>query len=526
MKTSQRQLAITDIIKSAKVPLDLAGRKLVTEAFHFADRAHAGQKRRSGEPYVQHCLHTARILAQIGMDSRTIAAGLLHDVPEDTTVTLANVEQTFGKEIAWMVDGVTKLGHIRLRGSREEMFIENLRKMFLAMAQDIRVVIVKLADRLHNMRTLDAVPQEKQERIAKETMEVYAQIANRLGISEIKTEMEDLAFMYLQPKEYARVRAMYTREKEEYEKYLNRAINNITKGLKKEGIKLQEITGRAKSLYSLYIKLQRYEMDVSRIYDIVAIRIIVPSVADCYETLGIVHKRYRPMVGRIKDYISLPKPNGYQSIHTTIFGPEGRIIEVQIRTPQMHSEAEFGIAAHWIYKERTTGGWRQYLFGSGKKKTPSIQDQRQTRWVKQLREWQNDIGNDNDEFMRSLKIDFFKNHIFAFTPHGDIIDLPEESTPIDFAYAIHSEIGDRATGAKADGKMIPLDYCIHNGEVIEILTTKEHKTPNAKWLEFVRTSNARSNIRRQLKRAGAPLIAQAQQHDIRKDRVKPTKKKK
>ncbi len=500
-------ITIQDVIKSAKAPLDSAGRKLVTEAFVFADKAHEGQKRRSGEPYVQHCLHTARILAQIGMDAGTIAAGLLHDVPEDTDVTLQEIEKKFGKEIAWIVDGVTKLGHIRLRGSREEMFIENLRKMFLATAQDIRVVIVKLADRLHNMRTLNAVPAEKQERIAKETMEVYAQIANRLGISEIKTEMEDLAFMYLYPDEYKKVYDMYAREKDDYEKYINRAIESIAEGLKKEGIKVIEIKGRAKSIYSLYVKLKRYDMNISRIYDIVAIRVIVPTVADCYETLGIVHKRYRPMVGRIKDYISLPKPNGYQSIHTTIFGPEGRIMEVQIRTPQMHSEAEFGIAAHWIYKEATTKGWRHYLFG--KKKTPkNIEDQRQTRWIKQLREWQDDLGHDNEEFMRSLKIDFFKNHIFAFTPKGDIIDLPEESTPVDFAYAIHSEVGDRVIGAKANGKMVPLNYTIRNGEVIDILTSKEPKLPNAKWLEFVRTSNARSRIRRQLKRAGehiAPL---------------------
>ncbi len=505
---SHTLITINDVIKSAKVPLDAGGRKLLHEAFAFADAAHEGQKRRSGEPYVQHCLHTAKILAEIGMDAKTIAAGLLHDAPEDTDVTLEEVEQTFGKEIAWMVDGVTKLGHIRLRGSREEMFIENLRKMFLAMAQDIRVVIVKLADRLHNMRTLDAVPSEKQERIAKETMEVYAQIANRLGISEIKTELEDLAFMYLQPEEYALVRAMYTKEKEEYEKYIDRAIANIAKSLKKEGIKFREIKGRAKSIYSLYVKLQRYDMDISRIYDIVAIRIIVPSIADCYEALGIVHKRYRPMVGRIKDYISLPKPNGYQSIHTTIFGPEGRIIEVQIRTPQMHSEAEFGIAAHWIYKEKSRSSWRNYFFRGTHKERERIEEQRQTRWVQQLREWQKDIASDNEEFMKGLKIDFFKNHIFAFTPKGDIIDLPEESTPIDFAYAIHSEVGDRATGAKVDGKMVSLDHTIRNGQVVEILTTKEHKVPNAKWLEFVRTSSARSHIRRELKRAGekiAPL---------------------
>ncbi len=502
--TQKKLLTVDDVLAAAKVPLDTAGRRLVQNAFAYADDAHRGQKRRSGEPYVQHCLHTARILAQIGMDAGTIAAGLLHDVPEDTARTLQDVERVFGKEIAWMVDGVTKLGHIRLRGSHEEVFVENLRKMFLAMAQDIRVVIVKLADRLHNMRTLQYVKPEKQYRIAKETMEVYAQIANRLGISEIKTEMEDLAFRYLEPEAYARVRAMYERERAYGTQYVTHAIGEIERALREEGIKVQDITGRAKSLYSLYIKLKRYDMDISRIYDLVAIRIIVPSVADCYEALGIVHKRYRPMVGRIKDYISLPKPNGYQSIHTTIFGPEGRIIEVQIRTPQMHAEAEFGIAAHWLYKEQTVSGWRAYLFGKKKRGGVRSPDdrQRQTRWIKQLREWQNEVGSDHAEFMKSLRIDFFKNHIFAFTPRGDIIDLPEESTPIDFAYAVHTEVGNRATGAKANGKMVPLDYEIRNGDVIEILTTKDAKAPNAKWLDFVRTSRARSDIRRALRRAG------------------------
>lgn len=504
--TDEKILTVENVLSAAANPFDSTDRKLIAEAFAFADAAHAGQLRKSGVPYIQHCLATAQILAQIGMDSATVAAGLLHDVPEDTAVTLADVEAKFGKDIAWLVDGVTKLGHLRLRGSREEVYVENLRKMFLAMAQDIRVVIVKLADRLNNMRTLQYVSAEKQERIAKETMEVYAQIANRLGISEVKSELEDLAFRYLDPAAFEQVRGMYTREKADLDRYIGRAIANIRESLTKEGIRFETIKGRSKSLYSLYLKLKRYDMDISRVYDIVAIRIIVPEVADCYEALGIVHKRYRPMVGRIKDYISLPKPNGYQSIHTTVFGPEGRIIEVQIRTQQMHAEAEFGVAAHWFYKERAQSGWRAVLFGRGRRQRPIDQQSRRLQWVDQLRDWQKDAVGDSEEFLRGLKIDFFKNHIFAFTPNGDIIDLPEDSTPVDFAYAIHSEVGDRTTGAKVDGKMVALDYTIRNGQVVEILTAKEGKLPNHDWLTFVRTTSAREHIRRALRRAGRKNI--------------------
>ncbi len=501
-KVKLGQLDIEDVIKAAKVPLDSAGKKLIREAFAFADHHHAGQKRRSGEPYIQHSLATAEILARLGMDPKTIAAGLLHDVPEDTDATSDDVREKFGEEIAWLVDGVTKLGHLRLKGSREEIFVENLRKMFLAMAADIRVVIVKLCDRLHNMRTLQFVPPDKQERIAKETMEVYAQIANRLGMSEIKSELEDLAFKYLQPEEYRKVKKLYLREKEDYERYIERAIEMMRRKLAQERIKIISIKGRAKSLYSLYVKLQRYDFDISRIYDIVAIRIIVPEVAACYETLGVVHKKYRPMVGRIKDYISLPKPNGYQSIHTTVFGPEGRIIEVQIRTPQMHDEAELGIAAHWLYKEQKRLSWRKYFTRGGEL---PIEETNRLNWVRQLREWQKELGADNEEFMKALKIDFFRNHIFAFTPKGDIIELPEDSTPIDFAYAIHTEVGDRATGAKIDGKMVSLDTPIKNGQVVEILTVKNPKLPSRSWLDFVKTSSARSHIKRKLKRAKKEL---------------------
>lgn len=489
-------VTIDDILNNFKLPLTVRRESLIMGAYKFAAAAHRGQKRKSGENYIQHSLETALTLAKIGMGSKTIAAGILHDVPEDTSATLSEIEKNFGQEIARMIDGITKLGKIKLRESKEEYLLENLRKMFLAMAQDIRVVIIKLADRLHNMNTLEYLPREKQLRIARETMDIFAPIANRLGIGEIKGQLEDIAFKYLEPENYKYVSELEKKYYLEGEKYTNQAIKEIRKELESEGINVIEISGRIKHLYRLFLKLKRKDMDISQIYDLVAIRIMVTDIADCYEALGIVHKKYHPMVGRIKDYISLPKPNGYQSIHTTIFGPEGRILEVQIRTKKMHDEAEFGIAAHWIYSEKEKRGWRDYFFRK-KSKVP----EEELEWVRQLREWQNEIGRDDfEDFMEGLKIDFFKNHIFAFTPKGDIIDLPEEATPIDFAYSIHSEIGSRAMGAKSDGKIVPLDYHIQNGQVIEILTSKENKKPSQDWLRFVKTSLARSQIRRQLKR--------------------------
>lgn len=488
-------LTINDIFKSFRLGLTPERKKMIAEAFEFAQKAHLGQKRKSGEDYIQHSLATAKILAEIGMGSRTISAALLHDVPEDTGVALEDIKKKFGEEISVIVDGVTKLGKIRLRGSQKEYFLENLRKMFFAMAEDIRVVIIKLADRLHNMRTLDYVSKEKQERIARETIEIFVPIANRLGIGAIKGELEDLAFKYMDPENYRLVENLEEKYYRGAEKYIDEAVKEIKKELEKSGIEVLEIYGRAKHLRRLFLKLQKHDMDISRVYDLAAVRIIVPEVADCYEALGIVHKKYRPMVGRIKDYISLPKPNGYQSIHTTVFGPEGRILEIQIRTQKMHDEAEFGIAAHWIYGEKEKKKWVNY-FWKKRGKVP----EGELMWVKQLREWQREIGRDDEEFMEGLKIDFFKNHIFAFTPKGDIIDLPEEATPVDFAYSIHSEIGERATGAKADGKMVPLDYQIRNGQVVEILVTKDRKKPSRDWLRFVKTSLAKSHIRRALKK--------------------------
>ncbi len=489
-------LTLKDIYKSCKIELTDERKKLIGRAFEFAQKAHQGQKRRSGEDYFQHCVATAKILAEIGMGSKTISAGLLHDVPEDTEITLAEIEKEFGKDIYDLVKGITKLGKIKLRETKEEYLLENLRKMFLAMAEDIRVVIIKLADRLHNMRTLEFNPPDKQQRIANETMEIYVPLADRLGIGEIKSELENLSFKFLDPENYEKLKEMRDKYYKEGEQYVKQAIKELERNIKKKGVEIIEIYGRAKQLYSLFLKLKRHEMDIGRIYDLIAIRIIVPSVADCYETLGIVHRKYRPMVGRIKDYISLPKPNGYQSIHTTIFGPKGKIMEVQIRTKKMHDEAEFGIASHWIYNENKRRSWKNYF---RQKETYS---ENELLWLKQLREWQNEVGKNSQEFMEGLKIDFFKHRIFAITPQGDAIDLPEDATPIDFAYAIHSEIGDSITGAKVDGKMVPLDYKIRNGQMVEILKSKEKKLPNAKWLDFVKTSNAKNHIRRQLRRAG------------------------
>lgn len=490
-------LTVDDIFKVFKLPLNDERKKLIADAYAMAAFAHQGQKRKSGEDYVQHSLAVGKILAEIGMGSKTVAAGLIHDVPEDTFVTLEEVEEKFGKEIAGMVDGITKLGKIKLRGSHEEYFLENLRKMFLAMAADIRVVIIKLADRLHNMQTLSALPEEKQKRIAFETMEVFAPIANRLGIGEIKGQLEDLSFKYLAPKNYEYAKNIIFEQYHELENQINLAIRELKKELETSGIKVISIHGRTKHIYRLFIKLQKHDMNISTIHDLAAIRIIVPEVADCYEALGLVHKRYRPMVGRIKDYISLPKPNGYQSIHTTIFGPDGKILEVQIRTQKMHDEAEFGIAAHWLYSEKKATHWGAYLTGGKQKKI-----ERDIDWIRHLREWQNEIGRDDEEFMEGLKIDFFKNHIFAFTPHGDIIDLPEDATPVDFAYAIHSDIGNRATGSKANAKMVPLDYQIKNGDVIEIIFSKDNKKPSRDWLKFVKTSMAKTHIKRILKKTG------------------------
>ncbi len=483
-------ITIEDILKSLRIKKTYRREALIRSTYAFAEEAHKNQKRKSGEDYIQHPLYTALNLARIGMGSKTISAGLLHDVLEDTGKTIEDIESKFGKEIAFMVDGVTKLGNLKLRDLKEEHHLENLRKMFLGLASDIRVVIIRLADRLHNMETLEVKPEVKRKRIAMETMEIYVPIANRLGIGEFKGKLEDLSFKFLDPENYDYVKKLEEEEYEERKKYIENAIKELKNELARSGIKVIKIFGRGKRLYRLFQKLKKHDMDIEKIYDLAGIRIIVPEVADCYETLGIVHKKYHPLVGRIKDYISLPKPNGYQSIHTTIFGPKGKILEVQIRTDQMDLEAEFGIAAHWIYAE--TKNPLKEMFFRRKAEIPK----RDMVWVKQLQEWQQSLGKDDQEFSETLRIDFFKNQIFAFTPMGDIINLPEDATPIDFAYKVHSEIGNRAIGAKANGKMVPFEYKVRNGDVIEILTSKETKKPSQDWLKFIRTSNAKSHIKK------------------------------
>jgi GTP diphosphokinase / guanosine-3',5'-bis(diphosphate) 3'-diphosphatase len=358
-------------------------------------------------------------------------------------------------------------------------------------------VLIKLADRLHNMRTLQALPPEKQQRIAKETREIFAPIANRLGIGEIKGELEDLSFKFLDPTSYEMAKNLLEKEFKERKKFIDIAIQELRKELVDSKIKVTDIHGRSKHIYRFFLKLKKHDMDINRVHDVMAVRIVVPEIADCYEALGIVHKKYRPLIGRIKDYISLPKPNGYRSIHTTVFGPSGKMIEVQIRTPRMHDEAEFGIAAHWIYSSAKT--WRDFFL---RRYSPEEIPQQELEWVRQLREWQKELGSDNLEFVQGLKVDFFQNHIFAFTPKGDIINLPEDATPIDFAYSVHSEIGSRTIGAKVEGKLVPLDFKIRNGQVVEILTSKDSKTPNQDWLRIVKTSYASSRIRQQLRKAG------------------------
>ncbi|MBI2448447.1 bifunctional (p)ppGpp synthetase/guanosine-3',5'-bis(diphosphate) 3'-pyrophosphohydrolase [Candidatus Microgenomates bacterium] len=450
---------------------------IVEKAFFFAEKAHAGQKRLSGEPYFTHCLATAKSLAKMGLDTETIAAGLLHDVPEDTPHSLEEIKKEFGANIAFLVSGVTKLGQLKYRGQERET--ESLRKMFLAMAEDIRVVLIKLADRLHNMQTLQFLPEAKRERIARETLEIYAPIADRLEMGEFKGELEDLAFQYLHPEEYRKLLADSAPFYKNLTEYLEEIKPEILAKLKEDDLAPISMGSRTKHLWSLYKKMQK-EGGLDKVYDIAALRLIFHEVDECYQALGIIHTMFRPLPGKIKDYIAVPKPNGYQSIHTTVITPEERIIEIQIRTRKMHEEAEHGIAAHWAY------------VAQGKPDTGGLLNQNKFSWVKQLKEWQKNSGG--EDFIESLRIDFFKNRIFVFTPRGDVIDMPEGATPVDFAYAIHSDIGNHCAGAKVSGKMVGLDYQLKNGEVVEIITQKNKKPSNG-WLDFVKTSEARTKIK-------------------------------
>ncbi|MBU4143014.1 RelA/SpoT family protein [Patescibacteria group bacterium] len=486
---------------------------LIERAYEFAKKIHAGQKRTSGQDYIFHCLDAAEIVAELKVDSKTIAATLLHDViddgPSDKDNLEKQLEKEFGKEITQLVNGITKLGKIKYRGAQRQ--IENLRKMFLAMAEDIRVIVIKLADRLQNMRTLSFLPLDKQQRIADETMNIYAPLADRLGIGHIKGELEDLSFKHLMPGEYQWLLNQVREQIDQREKYLAKITPDLKKEILKEDIRLVEIHWRAKHYWSLYKKLQRYEMNLSQIYDLVALRIIVNDIDDCYATLGLIHKLWRPLPGRIKDYIALPKPNGYQSIHTTVFCREGKITEIQIRTQQMHEEAERGIAAHWYYAEQK--GLKSYI-----KKIFTPAPAKELRWIKQLQDWQKETKATPEEFFQSLKIDFFKDRIFVFTPRGDVINLPENATPLDFAYQIHSDIGHHCQGAKVDGKMVTLNSLLRNGQVVEI-TTQKNARPSRDWLKIAKTNQALNKIRQWLSRNESQLREAGD--EIKKELPKP-----
>ena len=448
---------------------------LIKLAFDFAKQAHAGQKRMTGEDYIYHPLATAQTLAEMKLTIPIILAGLLHDIPEDTDLTLEDIKKNFGQEIASLVNGVTKLGTIKYRGI--ERYIENLRKMFVAIAKDLRVILIKFADRLHNLKTLYALPRNKQIRIASEVLEIYSPIANRLGMYEMKGRLEEEAFKYLYPKEYNWLKNLIEEQSKHKEVYLNKVIKFIKQELKSENIKLIEVKGRVKQLYSLYKKLLRHNKDINRVYDFVALRIIVKDIPTCYAALGIIHKRMKPLKGRIKDYIAQPKPNGYSSLHTTVFTPEGEIIEVQIRTQEMDEEAEYGIAAHWYYDEKG-----------------SLKPTKKTKWIEELTRWQKEL-TENQKFLEKLKIDVFQDRIFVFTPNGDVIDLPKDATPIDFAYHVHTDIGNQCVGSLINNQISTLDKPLKSGDVIEILTDKNRKFPNPDWLKFVKTSVAKNKIK-------------------------------
>lgn len=468
-------LSLDHLIKEIKKYSLESDIDMVRLAYDFAARAHAGQTRRSGEPYIKHPLSAAYILARMRIDASIIVAALLHDVPEDTDVTLAEIEKNFGKDTASMVKGITKLGKLKYRGV--ERYIENLRKMFVAMAEDVRVMIIKFSDRIHNLMTLDAHPQNKRYRIALESLEIYAPIANRLGMGEFKGLLEDLSFPYVFPKEYERTKTVHDQVLANAGGYLEKIMAVTRTEIKKAGIKVFDVHGREKQLYSLYQKLLSKNWDVEKIYDIVAVRIIVEDIGDCYAVLGVIHQKWRPLKGRIKDYIAQPKPNGYKSLHTTVFADEGHIVEFQIRTHEIHDEAEYGIAAHWHYDERGV-------------RLPA----RDVIWAKELAEMQKDILKNLSD-LEEMKVDFFKNHIFVFTPQGDVIDLPEDATPVDFAYHIHTEVGNKCNGAKVNDQLVSLDTPLKNGDVVEIITDKNRKGPSPDWMKTVKTHMAKVHIK-------------------------------
>lgn len=477
-----KEMTIEDIITTAKKNNRKVDTKLIRKAYDYAKSHHGDQLRKSGELYIVHPVQVAYILSTLGLDDNTICAALLHDTVEDTDSTKEELAENFSLEIAELVDGVTKLNKLQY-ASMEEQQVENYRKMFLAMGKDIRVILIKLADRLHNMRTLKYLSRDRQIANAKETMELYAPLANRLGMYSLKWELEDLSFKYLYPEEYRELVEGIDRKREERLKFIDMIMDEIKVAVKKEHIEA-EITGRAKHLYSIYRKMKRDNITLDQVYDLFALRVIVNSVKDCYAVLGVVHELYNPMPGRFKDYISVPKPNMYQSLHTTLIGPKGTPFEVQIRTWDMHRIAEYGIAAHWAYKEAS--------FMGNKKANVKVEEDKLS-WLRETLEWQKDM-QDPDEFLNTLKTELFEDEVYVFTPKGKILSLPKGSNAIDFAYAIHAEIGNHMTGCKINSKMMPILTPLRNGDIIEIITSDQSKGPSRDWLKFVKSSTAKNKI--------------------------------
>ena len=477
-----------DLIERIKMYHPTKQFSMIEKAYNLASDAHKEQKRRSGEPYIIHPLKVAYILAELELDIESIVAGILHDTIEDTQYTYEDIKNLFSEEIAILVDGVTKLSKLSYSASKEEIQAENYRKMFLAMAKDIRVILIKLADRLHNMRTLNYMTESKQREKAQETIDIYAPLAHRLGISKIRTEMEDLCFKYLNPAEYYELAEKIEKKKTEREEFVNNIVKNVTQKMNEAGIE-GKVDGRSKHFFSIYKKMVNQNKTIDQIYDLFAIRAIVNNVKDCYAILGIVHDIYIPMPGRFKDYIAMPKSNMYQSLHNTLIGPEGEPFEIQIRTWEMHRTSEYGIAAHWKYKE-----------GKGGEKSSENEEAKLT-WLRQILEWQKDMS-DNKEFMDTIKTDLniFDDQVYVFSPSGDVISLPKGSTPIDFAYMIHSAIGNRMVGARVNNKIVNFDYKVQNGDRIEIITSNNSKGPSHDWLNIVKSSQARTKINQWFKK--------------------------